>query len=118
MRSVLFVLLTTLGLFAQTTDALKESCAEVQMSCSYNDRYALIDMIYQATGKALFDKASNPYTRDEKDTSALDNMKPPRFYIGTATQNQKLARNILANKSLFAHGKVSLKDAKKWHFVN
>ncbi len=113
MRSVLlFVFL--LGI-ANAAD-INQACAEVRMNCSYNSRYALIDLTYQATGKVMFDKASNPYTKDMKDDSFLD-QKPPRFYIGTLSQNEKLARNILANKQLFVDGKLSLTAAKHWQFV-
>ena len=117
MRSVLLILFSSaLGTHAQTAD-IKESCAAIHMNCSYNSRYNVIDTIYRATGKALFDKASNPFTRDAKDGPELDT-KPPRFYIGSLTQNQKLARNIAANKQLFVSGKLSPAAAKKWRFVN
>jgi hypothetical protein len=106
-----FSLLST----AQAAD-INQACVEVRMSCTYDARYNLIDLTFKATGKVMFDKASNRYTRDMKDDSFFD-QKPPRFYIGTREQNAKLARNILENKQLFINGRLSLMAAKQWRFV-
>ena len=118
MKLVCLCIIVSLGLCAQTNE-IQTSCAAVQMNCGYNSRYDLIDTIYRATHKALFDKASNPYTRTMKDSDSVEfKMEPPRFYIGTLEQNQKLARNILANQNLFVNGKISITNAKKWRFVD
>ena len=93
---------------------ISQACAEVQMSCTYNARYDLIDLTFKATGKVMFDKASNPYTKDMKNEVPSE---LPRYYIGTLEQNARLARNILANKHLFVDGKLSLTVAKRWRFV-
>jgi|GEM_PF-5930785 len=67
--------------------------------------------------QVMFDKQSNPYTRDVPDSDPEMNRKPPAFYIGTTEQNAKLARNILANKRLFKGGKLSPTVAKRWKLV-
>lgn len=107
--------LSLLSVTAEAAD-INQVCAEVHMSCTYNARYDIIDTTFKATGKVMFDKASNPYTKDMKDDSFFD-QKPPRFYIGTLEQNTKLARNILANKQLFVDGKLTATAAKRWRFV-
>ncbi len=120
MKSILMLIAISLvPLCSAQAATIQEACVEVQMNCGYNSRYDLIDTIYKATGKALFDRTSNPYTRDMKDEEVRDmNTGFPRFYIGSGKQNQRLARNILANKQLFVNGRLSVANAKKWKFIN
>lgn len=91
-------------------------CRTVRTSCDYNARYDLIDLVFRTTGQVLFDKESNPYTRNMVDDDGLGS-DPPRFYIGTTEQNAKLARNISANKALFRNGILTDENAKKWEMV-
>ena len=114
MKILLALVFTALSIFGQS---IKEACAEVKMDCSYNSRYDVIDTIYKSSGQIMFDKFSNPYTKDDKDDNWKEFTKVPRFYIGTADQNARLARNILANKTLFVDGKLNLAAAKKWKIV-
>ena len=121
MKRVIIVLLVIAFVFwwalrvnAQTTNNIQDACKAVAMDCSYNSRYDLIDKIYEASGQVMFDKQSNPYTKDRTDDLPTN---LPRYYIGTAEQNAKLARNILANKELFRDGKLTTTAAKKWKMV-
>ena len=96
--------------------ALDAACKAVNMDCSYISRYGLIDLVYDATGKVMFDKASNPYTRNRAEDAEIAKTLT-HYYIGTTEQNAKLARNIMANKHLFVNGKLTKAAAKKWKFV-
>ena len=115
MKILLALVFATLPAFGQAT--IKEACAQVKMDCSYNSRYDIIDTIYQSSGQIMFDNFSNPYTKDDKDDNWKKFTSKPRFYVGTADQNAKLARNILANKALFVNGKLTTTAAKKWKIV-
>lgn len=110
---VAFILLLSISANAQT-NSIQDACKTVGMDCGYNSRHNLIDTVYKASGQVLFDKQSNPYTKDLKDNILTE---LPRYYIGTAEQNAKLARNILANRGLFQNGKLSPTTAKKWKTV-
>lgn len=107
----LAIFFSTLSSHAQS---IQDACRAVAMDCSYRSRNELLDEIFSATQKVLFDKRSNPYTRDIKDTHLVH---PTRFYIGSEEQNAKLARNIMANKKLFVDGKITFQAAKRWKFV-
>lgn len=114
MKIILALVFASLSLMGQT---LQEACAEVKMDCSYNNRYDVIDTVFQASGQIMFDKSSNPYTRDMNEENFKEFTSKPRFYIGTAEQNAKFTRNIIANKALFVDGKLTLAAAKKWKMV-
>ncbi len=117
-RFATFVLIVLLVIVARATEVqarpafianIDNVCVVVQMDCSYTSRYDLIDLVYDATGKVMFNKESNPYTRGAKeDAEVIRMLKRPRYYIGTAEQNAKLARNIMANEHLFVKGKLTV----------
>ena len=95
-------------------------CKAVGIPSDYNKRYEAIILPLCDAGKILFDKKSNPYVSG---TSIADTMNiggrsfDCYLYIGTGPQNETLKRNILANRKLIVHGKVSAQNAKKWKVV-
>lgn len=81
---------------AQATSVnVYQACKLVHTACSYEERYNIIDWIYLKTGQVMFDKA----------------------YIGTAEQNAKLARNIVANRHLFNGGWLPIEAIARWRMV-
>ncbi len=119
MRLVLALVLLTASLGTQKEDKqeekanIDEACKAVRMDCSFSSRNDLIDTVYHATGIVMFDWLSSPYATTWH--TPLPHEPPPRYYVMSAPQNEKLARNILANKHLFErNGTLTFNKAKRW----
>lgn len=113
--SVLVLFTLTLNVSAQETiddsALLKMSIVEVldtlEIPSSYQQRYELLKSLCQE-GVIIFDGSLNPYV-DE-----LPNEYSCYYYIGTAKQNAKLVRNIVANRHLFVEGRLVEDAGKHW----
>ncbi|MFZ4632518.1 MAG: hypothetical protein ACOYL8_04975 [Patescibacteria group bacterium] len=140
MKKKLFILALSVFLFSLTaiaqsseTDSLKKATIKTEISsdslqklslekvCNvlginydYNLRYHKIILPLCENGIILFDKYSNPYTADLKDDPYE---KPWYFYAGTFKQNEKLKRNLIANRALIEKGTIPQKNMRQWKTV-
>ncbi len=94
--------------------SLKQVCNYLGITYEYNKRYETIILPLCKNGIILFDKYSNPYTKNLADSN-FDS--PFYFYIGTAQQNEKLKRNLIANRALIEKGTIPQKNMRKWKTV-
>lgn len=95
--------------------SLKQVCGSLGINYDYNSRYEKIILPLCKAGIILFDKDSNPYVKNE--SIGKDLKANWYFYVGTPSQNEKLKRNLIANRSLINNGTISIKDSKKWKVV-
>lgn len=98
-----------------SAQTLAAACRSAGMNCEYNARYELIDQLYHYGRLEMFSCSSNSYTRNMCDS--LPETNPPRWYIGSADQNARLARNIMANRHLFRNGLLRDADVRLWRLV-
>ena len=97
-----------------------EACKTLGVNPEYNKRYENIVLPLCDAGIVLFDGSMNPYV-DGSDEGHLKEGLGDRWncysYIGTGPQNQKLIRNLVANKHLIENGTIAEANAKKWKIV-
>jgi len=94
--------------------SLKQVCSCLGVTYEYNKRYETIILPLCKNGIILFDKYSNPYTKDLADSN-FDS--PFYFYIGTVQQNEKLKRNLIANRALIERGTIPQRNMCKWKTI-
>jgi hypothetical protein len=95
--------------------SLKQVCGFLGINYDYNSRCEKIILPLCKVGIILFDKDSNPYVKNE--SISKDLKVNWYFYVGTSSQNEKLKRNLIANRKLIRNGTISIKDSKKWKVV-
>jgi hypothetical protein len=96
--------------------SLKQVCAVLGVNYDYNNRYERIILPLCKVGIVLFDKNSNPYTKDLPVAVGVENSNW-YYYIGTSKQNESLKRNLIANRNLIINGTLSLSNARRWQVV-
>lgn len=94
--------------------SLKQVCKYLGVTYEYNKRYETIILSLCKNGIILFDKTSNPYAKNLADSN-FDS--PFYFYIGAVQQNEKLKRNLIANRALIEKGTIPQKNMRKWKTV-
>ncbi len=90
-------------------------CKAIGISGVYADRYYEVIVPLCEAGIMLFDAKSNQYADADE---VKNNVHSCYWYVGSGPQNEKLARNLLANRELFQNGKLIPGAAKKWKIVD
>ena len=75
---------------------------------SYGERYSVVILPLYEQGIILFDCSLNPHE---------DGGVSPNCYIGTVEQNQKLVRNLIANRHLIKDGKLVPTAGERWKVI-
>lgn len=107
MKKFIVALLFAIASFgANAHDNVFAACKAVKIPCDYRARYDFIDLLETVGKKRIIPNSTNPYINEESVFGTA--------YIGLPLQNEILARNIVRNKKLFVHGRVSYENMKKW----
>jgi hypothetical protein len=90
--------------------SIVEVLDSLQIPSAYKQRHEILLSLCHE-GVIIFDGTLNPYGDD------LPSEYECYYYIGTAKQNAKFVRNIVANKHLFVEGRLRKDAGKNWVIV-
>lgn len=92
---------------------LCEALTAVGRGCSYAERYALLDFLYDHD-VVIFrcTDGMNPYIAGHCDD--YDRYDDRYVYIGSGAQNAFFAKSVISNKELFHDGNLTPERARLW----